>query len=460
MSAMKRIILLFVTSFLVIGASAQNYTTIKNLLVFNKFEEAKTEFDKSITNEKFAGKGEAYILKTTIYAGLAMAEKNKNTSVGDQLITEAAEAFKKYREMEPEMGLVNDPVYQNGPVNLYSYYYSAGYDDYSNNKWEAGYAMLKNAVMMSDALIKLKLLTSVVDTNVLILAGITAEKSNNKNDAAMYYGRLADNKVSGEGFESIYRFLVSHSFGKKDMAAFENYKKLGKELYPESEFFNFDRVDFAVGLSDNFADKTKALDEVLTTDPNNYKANQIMGELIYDTLNSEKEGWVLPSNADELEKKMISSFNKAAITKPDNELSYIYIGDHFIAKAIRTNEARAAHVTDMKNRTKPGSMSSKEDIAKRDLLDKQYGVDLESAKEPYEKVANIMSARAKANNGLDIRDKEQYKKAVNYLAEIFAYKRIQSKGNAADVAKYTALEKKWNDLYDTINAISTLKKDH
>ena len=29
-----------------------------------------------------------------------------------------------------------------------------------------------------------------------------------------------------------------------------------------------------------------------------------------------------------------------------------------------------------------------------------------------------------------------------------------------DVTKYTAEEKKWNELYDTINAIPTLKKDH
>ncbi len=457
---MKRIILLLTISLSIFSVSAQNYKNIKNLLVFNKFEEAKTDFDKAITNTKFAGNAEAYILKTAIYAGLSMADKNKNTATGNKLAEDAAEAFKKYKEMDPEMSLVNDPIYQNGPVNLYSNFYSSGYEDYSKNNWAEGYKKLKNAVEMSDILIGLKLINSAVDTNVLILAGITAEKSENKDDAAKYYSRLADAKVAGEGFESIYRYLVSYYFGKKDMATFEKYKKLGSELFPASEYFSYDKVDFAVGLAEGFTNKTKALEEVLATDPNNYKANQIMGELLYDTLNSDKEGAVLPANADELEKQMVSSFKKAAAVKPNFEIPYLYIGDHFINKAATTNDARAAHVNDMKARTKPGTMASKEDIAKRDLLDKKYGEELEQAREPYVSAASILAARAKAENGLEIRDKEQYKKAINYLAEIFAYKRIQSKGKPADIAKYSAEEKKWNDLYDTINDIPTLKKGH
>nr|MBP8115824.1 hypothetical protein [Chitinophagaceae bacterium] len=296
--------------------------------------------------------------------------------------------------------------------------------------------------------------------NVLILAGITAEKSENKDDAAKFYGRLADAKITGDGFESVYRFMVSYAIDKKDMAAFERYKKLGLELFPKSEYFTYDKVDFAVGLAEGFENKKKALDEVLATDPTNYKANQILGEIIYDTLNSDKEGAVLPANAAELEKTMVSSFLKAAAAKPESEISYLYIGDHFINKASKINDARSAHVADMKNRTKPGTMASKEDVAKRDQLDAQYGEELEKAKEPYEKAAAMFAARVKAVNGLELRDKEQYKKSINYLSEIAMFKRIQAKGKTAEVTKYTAEEKKWNELYDTINAIPTLKKDH
>lgn len=65
---------------------------------------------------------------------------------------------------------------------------------------------------------------SPLDTNVLILAAITAESSDNKEDAAKYYVRLADAKVDGEGFESVYRFLVSYYFAKKIYPILKNTK--------------------------------------------------------------------------------------------------------------------------------------------------------------------------------------------------------------------------------------------
>src|SRR6185436_6366632 len=190
-------------------------------------------------------------------------------------------AFKKFKEMDPSMALIGDLVYQNGPINLYSSYYTSGYNDYNSKKWDAAFGKLKKAVSYSDLLIERKLLNASVDTNVLILAGITAEKSNHKDEAAVYYSRLADNKITGDGFESVYRFLVSYYFGKKDYASFEKYKTIGREVYPKSEFFTFDKIDFAVGLEPTLAGKTKAVEEVLVTDPNNYKANEWMGEILY-----------------------------------------------------------------------------------------------------------------------------------------------------------------------------------
>ncbi len=415
--------------------------------MLNQFDKAKTDLDKAITNAKIAAKPEVYILKTAIYAGLAMSEGKKGTPEAEQLIAEADAAFTKYKSMDQAMALMSDVTYQNGPINLYSNYYSAGYADYSSKKWENGLVKLKRAIEYSDLLISKKLLTTTLDTNVLILAAITAENSGHKDDAASYYTRLADAKVSGDGFEGVYRFMVSHSFAKKDMAAFEKYKALGAELYPKSEYFGFDKIDFAVGLMTNFDDKVKSLEEVLANDPESFKANQILGEIIYDTLNPRGENPPAPpANAAELEKKMINAFNKAAKAKAGYEIPYLYIGDHFINKATKVNERRETHSKEMKARTKPGAMASKEDVAKRDALDKEYGETLDGAREPYLAAATIFAAKEK----LEIRDKQQYKKAASYLADIFAFKKAMAKGKPADQAKYAAEEKKWNDTYDSI----------
>ena len=444
---MKKILLLVTIGITGIAVNAQSYEKIKQLLMITQYQNAKDEVDKSMTNAKFTSKPEAHILKASIYGALAMDDTKKNTTVGDQLTNDGDAAFRKFKEMDPSMALLEDLVYQNGPINLYSSYYTSGYNDYTGKKWDAAYNKLKKAVEYSDLLIGKKLLTVAIDTNVLILAGITAENSSSKEEAVIYYSRLADNKIKGDGFESVYRYLVSYYFQKKDLAAFEKFKAIGGELYPKSDFFNFDKVDFAVGLETNFDAKVKAVEDLLVTDPNNFKANQVMGEIIYDTLNPRDETAMLPANAADLEKKMVIAFTKAAAAKPGYENPFIYMGDHFINKAVKVDQERVAHAADMKTRTKPGTPNSKEDIAKRDALDKKYGDALELAKDPYEKAAQIFGART----NLVQKDKQQYKKAINYLADIASFKKIQAKNKKSpDAAKYEAEEKKWNDLWETI----------
>jgi hypothetical protein len=254
--------------------------------------------------------------------------------------------------------------------------------------------------------------------------------------------------VGGEGFEGVYRYLITYSFGKKDMEAFERYKALGKEVFPNSDYFDYDKVDFAVGLANSFEEKLKAIDELLATDPDNFKANQVLGEILYDTLDPREQEVVLPANYAELEKKMINAFTRAAKARAGYEIPYLYIGDHFINKAAVVSEQRDQHAQDMKARTKPGTMASKEDIARRDALDKQYGETLEGAREPYEAAVAILAAKGE----LDTRDKQQYKKAASYLADIFAFKKAMAgkAKNPAEQAKWAAEEKKWNDRYDSI----------
>ena len=452
---MKHFILLVTITLTALLAKAQKYDDIKNQLVFNKYKEAKVELDKAMSNPKFTSKAEAYILKATIYAGLSMAEGTKATPAGDLLVEEGDAAFKKYREMDPAMSLISDPIYQNGPINLYSYLYSSGYADYSEvvknkekspAKWDVPYNKLKKVVDYSDLLISKKILQITLDTNALILAGVSAESSSTKDDAVIYYDRLADNKVTGEGFESVYRYLVSYYFGKKNIPLFEKYEALGKELYPKSEYFNFDRVDFAVGLAETFTDKLKALDEILATDPSNFKANEQLWSIIYDSINLNRERDVQPKNVEQLEAKMIASMMKTRAAKPAEIDTYIYLGNYFIGKKNVVSDARQAHADDMKARTKPGTMASKEDIAKRDKLDKDYGDAMEAIRGPYEDAAKLFAAKTH----LETKEKGQYKNIVGYLSEIYELKKKRAKAKSPEQLGFEAEEKKWNDIYESI----------
>ncbi len=415
---MKKITFSLTMLLLALCLQAQNYDEIKQMALLGQYKKAKEEVDKKMTNTKFASKPEAYILKSTIYAALAADSAIKDTPEAAALRAESEAAFKKYREMDPSMELTKDPPYKNALINIYTNLFNLGYKQYETKKSAEAFETFKKVDEYSAILYQQKLLASPLDTNVVILTAISAETSGNKDEAAKYYGRLAEAKIKGENYESIYRYLVTHYFSKNDMVNFEKYKELGRQVYPNSEFFTYDKTDFAVGLENSFDKKMKSLEEVLAKEPNNYKANLSLGQLIYDTLNPKIEGSPLPSNAPELEKRMVEAFNKAAESKPDEALPYLVIGDYYV-------------------------MLQAEKFKK---TDKKYGELLEAGRVPYEKAAAVFAGKSSLNAS----DKQQYKKAAGFLEDIYNYKKEQAKGKPADMAKYTAEAKKWGDLYASI----------
>ncbi|RYY53083.1 MAG: hypothetical protein EOO09_19210 [Chitinophagaceae bacterium] len=442
---MKKISLMLLMFTFVAASNAQSYEDIKGFVMLNQYKKAKEDLDKRMTNAKFASKAEAYILKTTIYGVMAGDSAIAGTPQAEQLTQEAEAAWVKYKEMEPSLELAKDATYKNGPISIYSSYFTKGYKDYEAKKWAASYASFKKVADYSDLLQQMKILTAPLDTNVMILAAYTAENSDAKEDAAKYYTRLADAKVGGTGFEGVYRFLVTYNFNKKDIPAFEKYKALGKELYPQSEFFTYDKTDFAVGLDDNFDSKLKSLEQVLTNDPSNFKANLSLGQVIYDTLFSTDEGAVQPANAAELETKMFTAFKKAAEAKPDTVLPHLFLGDAYMNKSIKAGEAKDKFMAEMKKRVPAGKMPSKEDAAQRDALDKVYADALEGAIEPYKAAAALYAKKGTLSGS----EKQQYKKAAGYLGDIYTYKVGKTKGKPEN-AKMVEEERKWNDLYSTI----------
>ena len=442
---MKKITLFTLLCLSVSLIHAQSVDDVKKYLILGQFKEGKAEVDKAMGNAKFAGKAEAWLMKMSIYGVLAIDEKEKNEALKDQYASDAYKAFKKYMEMEPALTLLTSPEYKDYPIYLYNAFTMSGYNDYTKEKWEPAFDKFKVASSLSDLLIDKKIMVTSFDTTVVYLAGITAQNSKHTDEAIDFYKRLADIRIPGEDYENLYKFLVFNYFLKKDFSNFEKYKKVGAELYPKTEYFTFDKLDFAYDLATSFDERVKMLEEVLTAEPNNAKGNLLLAEIIYDTLHSSKEGATLPANAAELEARMITLFNKAASLNPADIMPYLFLGEHLYLKAQEVNDARSAHAKAMQARTKPGAKASADDIAKRDQLDKQYLDAMTAAKDPLEKAGEIFAAKT-----LDTREKQQYKKIANDLSEIYGYMKVMAKNKPVDQAKYAAEEKKWNDRYDGI----------
>jgi len=429
-------------------AWSQSIESVKTFVMLGQMDKAKSEFDKASGNAKFMSKPEAYLLKTAIYAGISMTEENRNSAKGVELVKEAETAFEKYRSMEPAMTKFGEEtIYQNGAINIYSNYYNQGLTDYNAKNWSDAIPKLQRAIAYSDLLIEKKILSYPLDTNLLILTGVVAEKAKDNAVATLAYGRLADARIGGTDFEGIYQYLVRFYFQQKDMAKFERYKKLGGELYPESEFFKLEQLDFAVGLVDAFDDKLKAINEILSGDPENYKAHDLRWSVLYDTISSLTDDAAMPANLAEWENQMVASMKKCAALKPEEVKNHLYLGSYYVMKKDQINQVRAKHAEDVQKRTKPGTKASPADIAKRDQLDKEYSQAFEMILEPYLAAAKIFGAMPK----LEPRDKQQYKNIAGYLSEIYETKKKRTpKDKTAEIAKWAAEEKKWFDVYESI----------
>src|SRR5215510_14167736 len=151
---MKKFFLLPTILLLAVFVQAQSYETIKNTIILQQYKKAKEDIDKGMANAKFAAKPEAFLLKAVWYSAFSLDRATKGTPAGDQLLGDAEAAFKKYREMDPTLGLVtSDPIYQNAPINIYSGLFSSGYKDYESKNWQGSFDKFKRVVEYSDLLI-------------------------------------------------------------------------------------------------------------------------------------------------------------------------------------------------------------------------------------------------------------------------------------------------------------------
>lgn len=435
---MKRISLFTLILFFATAGFAQKYDEVKNMILLGQTAKAKDLFDKN-ANEKFFSKPDGYLIKAALLGSLSL--DSSKAAQADQNRNDAYEAFLKYKEMDPGMKLVDDPAYKNTPFNLYASYFNAGVQDINNKSYDNAYDKFKKTVDLSDVLIAKKIVQFPVDTNALYYAGILAETTKHPEEAIKYNTRLADINITGANYESVYQSLVRYYALHNDDANFEKYKALGKKLYPNSEFFNYNKLDFIVGGSNNFDEKIKNLQSVIDANPNDYKANMALAESIYDTLDSRREGAVVPANADELETKMITTLKKASGINSNELQPILLMGDHYITKSERIGDDMRTIETQV---SKKGAKATAEEKQKLADAKAKYNAAYDLARENFEKAADMFSKKGT----LDDVQKRQYRIIAGNLAQYYSYKREDAKG--ADLTKYIALEKKYNDLYDKL----------
>jgi hypothetical protein len=246
------------------GLFAQSVDKAKDLLKANNLAGAKDEIDKALMVEKNQKNAEAWYTKVKVYNAIA-ADNNLKGQYPDALI-QSLDALKKYVQYDDKKSvLLAADGYK--PVNeIYQGLFTLGAANYNAQKWNDAYTDFTNALSAISFMYKQGWIKQNMDTTSTLYAGISAEKSDKRDSALIYYKIIADSgitKIGGNDMAEIYKWLSDYYTRKGDKANAAKYIALGKSKYPNDIFYDELELDNLrkVGPKDSLFAKYEAINK-------------------------------------------------------------------------------------------------------------------------------------------------------------------------------------------------------
>lgn len=241
---MKRMLFSLLMAVVCSGLFAQSVDKAKDLLKANKLTEAKAEIDKALLVEKNQKSADAWYAKIKIYNAIA-ADSSLKGQYPDAYV-QSLDALKKYIQYDDKKRvLLAADGYK--PVNeIYQGLFQLGAANYNAQKWNDSYIDFSNAISAINLMYKEGWIKQSMDTTSLLYAGISAEKSDKRDSALIYYKTIADSgitKIGGNDMAEIYKWLSDYYTRKGDKANAAKYIALGKSKYPNDIFYDELQLD-------------------------------------------------------------------------------------------------------------------------------------------------------------------------------------------------------------------------
>jgi len=424
MNVNKRLFLTGLLALSGLGLFAQSVDKAKDLLKANKLPEAKTEIDKVLAVEKNQKNGEAWYTKLKVYNALAASEtlKAQYPDARDQ----AFDALKKYTDVDDKkLLLLQMDAYK--PVNeIYQGYFQVGANDYNAAKYSEALAQFSGALQTSAFMNAKGWTTLKIDTTSTLYAGISAEKANKRDSAALYYGKLAEAKIAninGSNMIDIYKWLVDYYNQKKDEANTKKYITLAKEQYPDDLFWPSTELDNLreKGNKDSLFAK---YEEIVTHFPKNHLFFFNYGLELYQYASDTSSGH-RKDNYDALIAKAQENLKKCLEIQPDYPQAALVLGQ------ISYNAG-----VDLQAKTKTIPGKTPDDIKKRADLRIASAKKFDEAIPYFELVDKDLGTKGK----LKMDEKTSLKDAYDLLITIYEQKKVQEKVDAY-TAKFNSVDK-------------------
>ncbi|MDH7459893.1 hypothetical protein QEG73_01345 [Chitinophagaceae bacterium 26-R-25] len=214
---------------------AQKLDKIKDLAKSYRYEEAKFQIDQYLADGKNSNDQDAWYTKARIYSDITN-DVNLFLKYPTARI-EAFDAIKKYVAMDSKKQYLQLQIDNYKPVmSIYQGYFQAGVHAYNNGDYVSALFNFKDCLAVGAYMYENKWSTVALDTNVVLYAGISAQKSGFDDQAAYYFGKLANAKTGGKGGNTLYQWLIEFYDKKGDKEQKAWFFKIGKEVYPDEKF--------------------------------------------------------------------------------------------------------------------------------------------------------------------------------------------------------------------------------
>lgn len=421
---MKRIIFSLALISFFSGAFAQSVDKAKDLLKAKKLAEAKTQIDNALTVEKNQKNAEAWYTKVKIYNAIAADDQLKST-VPDAYV-QSLEALKKYASLdEKKMVLLTLDQYK--PINeIYQGLFQLGAANFNEKKYPEAYGDFVNAIAAIKFMSQEGWIKTTMDTTSTLYAGISAEKAGKRDDAAIYYGQIADSgitKVGGNDMVEIYKWLTDYYNRKGDKANTEKYVALGKAHYPNELFF--DELMLDEYRKNGPKDSLFARYEIITREhPDSAIYFFNYGLELYQYATDTTKG-APPANADDLIKKAQEKLTQSLKLNPDYPQSSLVMGQISYNQGI-----------ELQMKAKDIKGSKPEDLKARNDLRAEAIKKFDEAVPYFEKVDQLLGKEGTLKRA----DKTALRDSYDLLVTIYEQKKDKDKA-AFWTDKYNNVEK-------------------
>lgn len=453
---MKKFLLLAMIAVSAFQVSAQDLKKVETAYMINRFEDAKTEVDKVMADPKQKDKPEALYWKAKISGAYFREAKLRDKS--PTTLKDADEAYKKYIAVDPTFAKVKEKGAE-GFFDMYSTGYELGIKQFNDKKWDDASTFFKITVEYGDLIFTNKWSNKpiVLDTIPNLYLAYAYQNANKPADAAKYYARLADNKVSGENYLDVYRFLAQHFTTTKNEDGFKKYVGIGRELYPKYPWdeVEIDYMDQNLTLAEKTAlyekeDATGTLTEI--------KYLQF-GDIFVNAPHKDKT--MDSAKGKMYDRKAAEAYKKAFAKNPQNGIASFNVGviyyniygdyDDQYAANIRTmqglNADRPVEKDPKKKAASDALYKQKTDPIKQAnaVIEKPLMENLDLSVEWLEKSYAILKEKSVRT----ATEKSVINKSVDFLANLYAYKRDRMRGK--DSKAFDAFDAKYKE-FDGLHA--------